>query len=250
MNTLKFKNELAVIQIEENLKHESKMTYNQLYQFATNLDFLIIFVGDKYFFAIIIGAFSLANIASDLQAFAIVVGADAKILETIDLVLSIDLVSLTDNMSLYIKSRISVAIVSASGSGKSMIMLLLNQQISLVEQEPVLFNDTIFNNIVYGLIDLIYEDISDEIKYKRIKNACEIFNADEFIVRLSNQYETIVAESGILLSRDQKQPITIARAIIKDLKILFLDKATSALDSQSKKIVQDVLNKASKNRTM
>ncbi|CAG8845110.1 25590_t:CDS:2, partial [Gigaspora margarita] len=119
----------------------------------------------------------------------------------------------------------------------------------LVEQEPVLFNDTIFNNVAHGLIGSMYKDLSDEVKYQRIKNACEISNADEFIVRLHNQYETMVGEGGILLSGGQKQHIAIARAIVKDPKKLFLDEATSALDSQSKKIVQDALNKASKNRT-
>ncbi|CAG8583643.1 17914_t:CDS:10, partial [Cetraspora pellucida] len=212
------------------------------------------------FFAVIIGAFSLANIALDLKVFAIAVGAGTKILETIDLVPPIDSASPTgkipdhveghiqfknvsfsylsrpnvkvlDNISLDIEPGTSVAIVGASGSGK-----MAPQQISLVEQEPVLFNDTIFNNVAYGLIGSIYDEKSDNEKYKIIINACQISNADEFIVRLPNQYETMVGEGGIFLSGGQKQRIAIARAIVRDPKILFLDEATSALDSQSEKI--------------
>ncbi|CAG8802501.1 35110_t:CDS:2, partial [Racocetra persica] len=176
-------------------------------------------------------AFSLANIVPDLQAFAIAVGASAKILETIDLVLPIDSVSPTgeipdhveghfqfknvlfsypsrsnvkvlDNISLYIEPGTSVAIISTSDSEK-------------------------INNVAHGLISSTYEDLSVEEKYKMIKNICEISNTNKFIVRLPNYY-----------------------AIVRDLKILFLDEATSALDSQSEKIVYDTLNKVSKNRTM
>ncbi|CAG8787041.1 4851_t:CDS:2, partial [Racocetra fulgida] len=198
--------------------------------YKINVELILSFKVINAFFAVIIGAFSLANIALNLQTFAITVGAGAKIFETIDLVPPIDSASPTskipdhveghfqfknvsfsyqsrpnvkvlDNISFYIESGTFVAIVGASGSGKN---------------------------------------LSVEKKYKMIKNACEISNADEFIVKLPNQYETMVG---------QKQCIAIARTIVRDPKILFLDEATSALDSQSEKIVQDALNKASKNRT-
>ncbi|CAG8442720.1 24844_t:CDS:2 [Gigaspora rosea] len=234
------------------------VTYNRFKStisiYKINVELILSFKVINAFFAVIIGAFSLANIAPDLQAFAIAVGAGAKILKTIDLVPPIDSASPTgeipdhveghfqfkkvsfsypsrpnvkvlDNISFYIESGTYVAIVGASGSGK-------------------------INNVAHGLIGSIYEELSVEEKYKMIKNACEISNADEFIVRLPNQYETMVGEGGILLSGGQKQRIAIARAIVRDPKILFLDEATSALDSQSEKLVQDALNKASKNRTV
>ncbi|RIA99696.1 P-loop containing nucleoside triphosphate hydrolase protein, partial [Glomus cerebriforme] len=179
------------------------------------------------------------------------------------------------NVSLDIEPGTTVALVGFSGSGKSTIVSLilrfydtiegeilfdghnikglnlkwLRRQTSLVGQEPVLFNTTIEENIAHGLIGSIYENIDKDKKHKMIVQACIIANAHDFIMNLPDKYETNVGEKGFLLSGGQKQRIAIARAIVKDPKILLLDEATSALDTQSESIVQDALDKASKNRT-
>lgn len=120
---------------------------------------------------------------------------------------------------------------------------------SLVGQEPVLFNTTIAGNVAHGLIGSVYENIDKDKKQIMIEQACRMANAHDFIMNLPDKYETNVGERGFLLSGGQKQRIAIARAIVKDPKILLLDEATSALDTQSEGIVQDALDKASKNRT-
>jgi ABC-type methionine transport system ATPase subunit len=120
---------------------------------------------------------------------------------------------------------------------------------SLVGQEPVLFNTTIAENVAHGLIGSIYENIDENKKREMIEQACVMANAHGFIMNLPDKYETNVGERGFLLSGGQKQRIAIARAIIKDPKILLLDEATSALDTKSEVVVQDALDKASKNRT-
>ncbi|KAF0536907.1 multidrug resistance protein MDR [Gigaspora margarita] len=178
------------------------------------------------------------------------------------------------DVSLDVEPSSIVALVGSSGSGKSTIILLilrfydpissgifldgrdikslnltwLRRQISLVSQEPVLFKTTIAKNISYGLIGSIYENLPDKKRREIIENACKMANAHDFIMDFPDKYETMVGERGILLSGGQKQRIVIARAIIKDPKILLLDEATSALDTQNENIVQNALNKVSKNR--
>ncbi|CAB4426820.1 unnamed protein product [Rhizophagus irregularis] len=179
------------------------------------------------------------------------------------------------NLSLEIEPGSTVALVGSSGSGKSTIVSLalrfydpiegeiyldghdikglnlqwLRRQMSLVGQEPVLFNTTIAGNVAHGLIGSVYENIDKDKKQIMIEQACRMANAHDFIMNLPDKYETNVGERGFLLSGGQKQRIAIARAIVKDPKILLLDEATSALDTQSEGIVQDALDKASKNRT-
>ncbi|KAG2345376.1 P-loop containing nucleoside triphosphate hydrolase protein [Suillus weaverae] len=169
----------------------------------------------------------------------------------------------------------TTALVGASGSGKSTIVSLterfydplsgsvmldgtdlrelnikwLRSQIGLVSQEPVLFATTIRGNIAHGLIGTQYEDASDEEKLRLIKAACIKSNADDFISRLPQGYDTMVGERGFLLSGGQKQRVAIARAIVSDPRILLLDEATSALDTRSEVIVQDALDKAAAGRT-
>ena len=113
----------------------------------------------------------------------------------------------------------------------------------------VLFNTTVAENVSHGLIGSIYKNLDKEKKREMIVQACIMANAHDFIMNLPDQYETNVGERGTLLSGGQKQRVAIARAIIKDPKILLLDEATSALDTQSEGIVQDALDKASKDRT-
>ena len=111
----------------------------------------------------------------------------------------------------------------------------------LVNQEPVLFNDTIRANIAYGK--------EGEATEAEIIAAAEQANAHKFISGLQQGYDTVVGERGVQLSGGQKQRVAIARAIVKSPKILLLDEATSALDAESERVVQDALDQAMVNRT-
>ncbi|KIW08773.1 uncharacterized protein PV09_00711 [Verruconis gallopava] len=122
-------------------------------------------------------------------------------------------------------------------------------QIGLVQQEPFLFNDTIYTNVAYGLCGTRYENIPEEEKDRMVEEACRLAFADEFIARLPHGYKTNVGESGIKLSGGQRQRIAIARAIVKKPSILILDEATSAIDVRTEKIVQAALDRASEGRT-
>ncbi|RYQ89508.1 hypothetical protein Ahy_B09g096111 isoform C [Arachis hypogaea] len=171
------------------------------------------------------------------------------------------------DLSLAIHSGKTVALVGESGSGKSTVISLLQrfyepdsgeitldgveirqlqlkwlrQQMGLVSQEPVLFNESIRANIAYGK--------GGNATESEIIAAAELANAHRFISGLHQGYDTIVGERGTQLSGGQKQRVAIARAIIKSPKILLLDEATSALDAESERVVQDALDKVMVNRT-
>ena len=171
-----------------------------------------------------------------------------------------------DGITFTIKKGESVALVGSSGSGKSTIANLLNgffsadsgsllidginisdikreslyKNISIVTQESILFNDSIFNNIKIGNLDAEKEDI--------IRAAKEA-NAHEFIEEQINGYETVIGDYGNKLSGGQKQRLTIARAMLKSPSILILDEATSSLDSKSEKKIQDAINKLMQGKT-
>ncbi|KAH8662545.1 ABC transporter [Xylariales sp. PMI_506] len=123
------------------------------------------------------------------------------------------------------------------------------RQIGLVQQEPFLFNDTIFGNVVKGLIGTEWEDATDEDKKKLVEEACQEAYAHEFIIRLPDGYNSRVGDGGAKLSGGQKQRLAIARSIVKKPRIIILDEATSAIDTKSEKIVQAALDKITETRT-
>jgi len=159
-----------------------------------------------------------------------------------------------------------VAIVGTSGAGKTTLMNLLprfydvtdgailvdgvdvrqaslkslREQIGLVAQGTVLFNDSVRANIAYGL---------DDVDEARIESAARAAFAHDFILDLPRRYDTIIGERGNRLSGGQRQRIAIARAILKDPPILILDEATSALDSESERLVQQALSNLMEGRT-
>jgi len=116
----------------------------------------------------------------------------------------------------------------------------LRNQIGLVSQESILFNDTIFNNIAFA---------NESATQEQVEHAAKIANAHDFIIETPNGYESNIGDRGAKLSGGQRQRICIARAILKNPPIMLLDEATSALDTESEKIVQESLQNLMENRT-
>ncbi|MBO5699642.1 MAG: ABC transporter ATP-binding protein [Bacteroidaceae bacterium] len=170
------------------------------------------------------------------------------------------------NVNLTVKRGQTIALVGQSGSGKSTLVDLLPRYhdvtegeilvdgtnikamrlsdlrhlIGNVNQEAILFNDTFFNNIAFGVKDATLEQVQE---------AAKIANAHEFIMQSEKGYETNVGDRGCRLSGGQRQRISIARAILKNPDILILDEATSALDTESERLVQEALERLMKTRT-
>ncbi len=171
-----------------------------------------------------------------------------------------------NDINLKIEKGKTIALVGSSGAGKSTLVDLiprfhdtvkgellidginiqnyslksLRHQMGIVTQEPILFNDTIANNIALGM---------DDATEEQIINAAKIANAHNFIMLKENGYNTSIGERGNKLSGGEKQRLTIARAVLKNPPILLLDEATSSLDTESEKLVQDAINNLMHNRT-
>lgn len=170
------------------------------------------------------------------------------------------------DISIEIEKGKSVAFVGRSGSGKTTLVDLLprfyevtggritidgtdlrdlklnhlRNLIGYVNQEPILFNDSFFNNIAFGI-----KNVTED----QVVHAAKIANAHDFIMATENGYQTTIGDRGDKLSGGQKQRISIARAVMKNPPILILDEATSALDTESEQLVQDALLKLMQNRT-
>ena len=171
-----------------------------------------------------------------------------------------------NNISFSIAKNETVAIVGRSGSGKSTIANLiprfynhtsgdilidgtsindfsldhLRSSISIVNQSPSLFNDTIAKNIAYG---------DDDLDFEKLKESAKLAGCNEFIENLPDGYESEIGDDGVLLSGGQRQRLAIARAFYKNSPIIILDEATSSLDTESELIVQEALEKLITNRT-
>ncbi|EEU41291.1 uncharacterized protein NECHADRAFT_95357 [Fusarium vanettenii 77-13-4] len=140
--------------------------------------------------------------------------------------------------------------ITTSGIGLEKIDLKWwRSQIGLVQQEPFLFNESIFNNVAHGLVGSRWENEPEPKMRELVKSACQEAFADEFIDRLPDGYDTQVGDSGVKLSGGQRQRIAIARSIVRKPKILILDEATSAIDVHAEKIVQAALDRVAKDRT-
>jgi len=177
-----------------------------------------------------------------------------------------EMMPVLQEVSFEVMPNETVALVGLSGAGKTTIINLLSRfydstsgkitidgidirevslsslrsQIGLVTQELILFNDTVRNNIAYGL---------EKISLDKIKEAAKAAKAHDFIMKLPKEYETIIGEKGTLLSSGQRQRLAIARALLKNPPILILDEATSALDSESERLIQIAMANLMKNRT-
>jgi len=117
----------------------------------------------------------------------------------------------------------------------------LRNQIALVTQDIILFNDTVLNNIAYG---------HEKIDQEKVEAVARAANAHEFIEKLPLGYDTVIGERGVILSGGQRQRLSMARALLKDAPILILDEATSALDTESERLVQRAIDRLMQGRTV
>ena len=199
---------------------------------------------------------------------------EAKVLPTVKGQVSFNNVSFSynpgeqvlNNVSFNVKPGEMIAFVGPSGAGKSTVASLLprfydvtdgsitidgedirrvtldslREQVGIVPQETVLFNGSVYDNILYGRLDATKEEV---------EAAAKAANAHNFIMELPNGYQTMLGDRGVNISGGQRQRISIARAILKNPQILILDEATSALDTESERVVQEALDRLMIGRT-
>lgn len=190
----------------------------------------------------------------------------SKAIELKNVNFNYDGIPILKNINLKIEKGKTIALVGSSGAGKSTLADLVprfhdvsegellidgvnikdyslksvRNSISIVTQEPILFNDTIANNIRLG---------KQEASLEEIEAAAKVANAHNFITKKEQGYETNIGDRGTKLSGGERQRLTIARAIVKNPPILILDEATSSLDTESERLVQDAINNMMENRT-
>ena len=199
---------------------------------------------------------------------------EAKVLPTVKGQVSFNNVSFSynpgeqvlNNVSFSVKPGEMIAFVGPSGAGKSTVASLLprfydvtdgsitidghdirhvtldslREQVGIVPQETVLFNGSVYDNILYGRLDATQEEV---------EAAAKAANAHNFIMDLPKGYQTMLGDRGVNISGGQRQRISIARAILKNPQILILDEATSALDTESERVVQEALDRLMIGRT-
>ncbi|KAM6522141.1 hypothetical protein FALCPG4_011828 [Fusarium falciforme] len=180
-----------------------------------------------------------------------------------------------EDFSLKVPAGKVTALVGQSGSGKSTIVGLierwynpksgtikldgrpidqlnlnwLRKNVRLVQQEPILFEGSVFDNIKHGLVGTEWENAPAEQQMERIQEAAKMAFAHDFITELPDGYNTQIGQRGGLLSGGQKQRVAIARSVVSQPKVLLLDEATSALDPHAESVVQQALDRASEGRT-
>jgi ATP-binding cassette, subfamily B, bacterial MsbA len=220
------------------------------------------------------GAASVERIEQVLKAEEIIIEKpDAKEVKSFeneieyrDVSFSYEKESVLDHINLKIHKGKTIAVVGPSGAGKTTLVDLLPRfyncsegglyidgvnindyridhlrgLMGIVNQESILFNETVFNNIAFGLDNVSEEDV---------ERAARIANAHEFIIQMENGYNTYIGDRGVKLSGGQRQRLSIARAVLRNPPILILDEATSSLDTESERLVQDALEKLMKSRT-